>query len=314
MQELLVLSKLIPVVLLILLGFIMKTTGVISKEGMDVIKKLIIDIGLPAVLFLSFLSADIELSFLLIIAGMFSLNILLLLFGNLWKGLNSGNKYTPFLFSGFEYGMFALGIFATAYGGENISYIAVIDLGHELFIWFVFVTVLLSVSGEKKSPGQVVSGFLTSPIIAAITAGLAGNFFGLKPVMDSNIFLSGIETTVSMVGGLTAPLILLSIGAGLEFSRRNLKFGISVVLIRTAAVLLLYWMLEPIISRVMGLPFAYSAALFTLLTAPPPFIIPLFIPSGNTSERAEINSVLTLYTLSSLAIFMLFFSAHPVLG
>ncbi len=303
----------LPVILLILLGFLLKKGRVITTGGTDIIKRLIIDVGLPAVLFLSFLNADMDISFLYIIAGMFFLNILLLLFGRAAGKINARNRYVPFLFTGFEYGMFALGVFRAAYGKASVAPIAVVDLGHELFIWFIFVTALMSVSGKRNSFKETFRSFMTSPIIIAILLGLLGNAAGINRSIDTSPFLSGIKTTITMLGNLTAPLILITIGAGLHFSRKGLNFGLLTLAIRIPVILVLYLIIGTLFQRVLKLPFAYSAGLYTLLIAPPPFIIPLFIPGKQERERAEINAVLTLYTLASLILFILFFARHPTL-
>lgn len=138
-----IVSRLLPVLLLIGLGLLLRRTGVVKAEETGLIKKLIINAGLPAVLGLSFYRMDLDASLLAVIAGMFLLNILLYRFGRGVARLQGG-VYTPFLYTGFEYGMFSVGLFATAYGADSLPYIAAVDLGHELFIWFVFVTLLVA--------------------------------------------------------------------------------------------------------------------------------------------------------------------------
>lgn len=311
MPVLSVVSKLLPLILLILLGLLLRRSGVITPGGMDVIKRLIVTAGLPAIMFLSFLGAGIDRSFIFIIAGMFILNVLLFLFGKTaGSRIRPQNKYTPFLFSGFEYGMFALGVFGAAYGKTAIAAIAVMDLGHELFIWFVYVTLLTAASGKRRSTGAAVYSFLTSPIIIAIALGLAGNFAGLQSLFHENPYLIGITTTVNMVGNLTAPLILITIGAGLSFSREGVEFGFRTLALRVPLTLLIYYFFSLILLKVLHLPFVYAAGLYTILIAPPPFIIPLFIPESDALQRGEINGVLTIYTLASLILFFIFFSLH----
>ena len=313
MQVLTIFSKLLPVILLILLGSLLKRKGIISSGGTDLIKNLIVKVGLPSIFFLSFLRTKLDFSFIYIVAGMFILNILLLFFGKAAGRINRRNGYTPFLFTGFEYGMFAIGVFGAAYGESSIGPIAVVDLGHELFIWFVYVTVLMTASQKRNSIKKTIYSFATSPIILSILLGILGNILGLDKIIETNDILSGVKTTIAMLGNLTAPLILITIGAGIHFSRKGLKFSLKVLAVRIPVVLILYAALSPIFLRGLGLPFAYAAGLYTLLIAPPPFIIPLFIPEGDEIQRAEITSVLTLYTLASLVLFILFFAVHPVL-
>ena len=313
MQTIQIISRLLPVVLLIILGFILKRSGTVTPAGTDIIKKLIVNAGLPSIFFLSFLKTKLDFSFIYIVAGMFLLNIILLFFGKAAGRINKSNSYAPFLFAGFEYGMFAIGVFTAAYGEEAIAPIAIVDLGHEFFIWFVYVTVLMSVSQKKTSAVKTLYSFATSPIILSIILGILGNILGLDKIFETNAVLAGIGTTLTMLGNLTAPLILITIGAGIHFSRKGIKFSLLTLAVRIPLVIVIYFALTAVFLKVLNLPFAYSAGLFTILIAPPPFIIPLFIPEAKEAQRAEISSVLTLYTLVSLVLFMIFFAIHPVI-
>jgi malate permease and related proteins len=313
MEVSLVISKLMPVILIIALGWVLKKVKFITDEGNNFLKKLIVNVGLPAVLFVSFLNMSMTMSLVFLIPGIFIINALLLLFGK-FAGSFVGGKYSPFLFTGFEYGMFAIAVFTAAYGTESASYIAIIDLGHELFIWFVFVTVLLSVSGKKQTVKGTLTSFIKSPIILAITFGIIGNIFNLGEFITSNPISKGLLTTIEMLMSLTAPLILLSIGAGLSLSKSGISFAAKVTAIRMPIVLVLSYIIGKLILRnLLGLPFAYEAALFTLFIAPPPFIIPLFMPDNDALEKGVINTTLTFYTIVSLVLFVVYFSLNPVL-
>ncbi len=313
MEISLVISKLIPVILIISIGWFLKRIKLIEEEGNIFLKKIIVNVGLPAVMFISFLRMSITSSLILIIPGIFILNVLLLFAGNLFSRL-IGGKYSPFLFTGFEYGMFAIAVFTAAYGTSAASYIAVIDLGHELFIWFIFVTILLSVSGKKQSTVQTIQSFIRSPIIIGILLGITGNIIHLEELINSEPVTMGIIKTIEMLMSLTAPLILISIGAGLSLTRKGLNFAIKVTAIRLPIVLILSFTIGKfVLKNLFGLPFGYEAALFTLFIAPPPFIIPIFMGKEDTDERGVINTTLTFYTIVSLILFVIYFSFNPVL-
>jgi len=313
MEVTLVVSKLMPVILIIILGWVLRKIKLINDDGSTLLKRLIVNVGLPCVFFLSFLKMTITASLIMFIPGMFLLNVLLLFVG---KGAAkiTGGKYSPFLFTGFEYGMFAIAVFTAAYGASSASYIAILDVGHELFIWFVFVTVILATSNAKNTAGDTIRSFIKSPIIIAIVLGFAGNLLNLEQIINSNPVLKGIETTIAMLMSLTAPLILLSIGAGLSLSRLGLSFAVKVTTLRLPIVLALIFLINKfIIKELMGLPFAYEAALFTLFIAPPPFIIPLYMADKNSDEKGVINATLTFYTIVSLILFVIYFSFNPEL-
>jgi len=311
MEVSLVISKLLPVILIIALGWLLKKVRFITDEGNNFLKKLIINVGLPAVLFISFLNMSMTMALVFLIPAVFILNSLLLIFGK-FAAVLVGGKYSRFLFTGFEYGMFAIAVFAAAYGTSSTSYIAIIDLGHELFIWFVFVTLLLSVSGKKQTVQGTFLSFIKSPIILSITLGIIGNVLNLGEFFNSNSISKGLLTTIQMLMSLTAPLILMSIGAGLSLSKSGIRFALKVTAIRMPIVLLLSYVVgKLVLSNLFGLPFAYEAALFTLFIAPPPFIVPLFMPDEDAVERGVINTTLTFYTIVSLILFIGYFSIHP---
>jgi hypothetical protein len=87
---------------------------------------------------------------ILIIAIIFMVNILMLFGGIAFqKLLGVKNQYFLLLFTGLEMEIFGIYLFGTVYGMENLSVIGIIDLGHELFIWFILTDLLIV---EKSSP------------------------------------------------------------------------------------------------------------------------------------------------------------------
>lgn len=92
-----IISKITPVFILIFLGFIFKKKGLIKQETMDEMKKLVLDIALPALLFIIFIHMEIKIEVL----GLTAVNILffclLLVFTYLIKDLK-GISSPPFHF------------------------------------------------------------------------------------------------------------------------------------------------------------------------------------------------------------------------
>ena len=57
----------------------------------------------------------------------------------------------------------------------------------------------------------------------------------------------------------------------------------------------------------------FEIALFTLLILPPPFIVPLYARSDlEVKEKQYINNVLTVHTVISVTILLLYFAFNPV--
>ena len=304
-------DKLLPILLLIAGGYLLRRTRILGPDGLSALKKLVVNAGLPAVMFLSFLRVELDLRFFLVILLIFFLNLALFFAGKI-KGIRRKGNFEPFLMTGFEYGMFAFGVFSVAYGQDAVPLIAVVDLGHELFIWFIFVPAVMAAAGQRKGLRGTVVSFVSSPIIIAIVLGVVFNLLGLRLFLEKTPIASGVVRMLEMVGSMTGPLILLVLGAGLVFTREGFRLALKTLALRLPLVLLLYLAVSRFVfGRWLKLPAGYNIALFVLLVSPPPYVLPVFMGKGTEEEQGRINTTLALYTLVSLAAFMVFFVFFP---
>jgi len=74
--------------------------------------------------------------------------------------------------TGFEYGMLAISLFGAAYGLDKVGYIEVVDLGHEIFIWFVFLPMLLIKRDGVQKPREIIKTFISSPVVIVLIGSL----------------------------------------------------------------------------------------------------------------------------------------------
>ena len=314
-QTTLIINRVLPIFLLIGLGFWVRRSGFLPERAVEDLRKLVVNLALPSVLFISFLGIDLQPAYLLVFAALFILCVLLLFLGRWLKArLNVQHPYFPFLITGFEYGMLGVSLFGSAYGLENLGYIAVMDLGHELFIWFVFLAFLLMERDGLRRPGQLVGAFFRSPVIIGILAGIVLNVLGARSFLYDSAITGGIMATLEYLSSLTIPLILMIIGYSIRFDQSAVREAALVIGIRMALLLPLILLLNAVFIRgLLGLERGFEAALFTLLILPPPFIIPLYMPPDQPDERRYVNNVLMLHTIVSLAIFSIYFVLNPVL-
>ncbi len=307
-----VLPQIIPVLLLIFLGHVIRTKNILSEKTIEEVKKLVVNITLPCLLFISFLSIEIKFSYTAIFVLMFFFCLFMIFYGRFLKErFHIEHEYFPFLVTGFEYGMLGVGLFGSAYGLENIGYLAIMDLGHELFIWFIFVSLLLLKRNGTQDIKQLIRNFLKSPVIIAIFLGIFLNLTGLGKFLYDFTITEAVISTIKLLGQLTIPLILLVVGYGIHFQKSFLK-DLPVLLIARLVVLIPMAFLGGIfIDKVLGLDEAFKAALFTLFILPPPFIIPIYIPQHCKKERLYVNNLLTSYTIISIIIFIIYFIFNP---
>ena len=284
----------VPILLLISAGVIVRRVGLLTEGGLDEIKGLIVNAALPAALFLAFLTMEFDTSYL----GLF-LFVPLVLFGLLLAGyllgrLPSSGRPTPFLMTGFEFGMLGIGLFSTAYGMSELYAISVLGLPHELFIWFVYVTLLKARYGGPGTLGSTIASFARSPIIIAIITGTALNLLGLTDWFTTALVPRALYTALDMLSQIIGPLILIVVGYGTRISRRGIADAAPVLAVRGGIMLLVALIVAPwVAGDILGLPRIFVHALFTFLILPPPYIVPLYIPKGEDEELVYLNNVLS---------------------
>ena len=305
-------STTVPIILLIGLGTVVRRVGVISERGLEEIKTLIVNVALPAVLFVAFLTIRFESRYLGLFLFMPVVLFALLGLGYALGRLPGWSRPVPFLATGFEFGMLGISLFGTAYGMDQVGVISVVGLPHELFIWFVFVTLLRLRYGTGGTWGETLKSFLTSPVIVAILAGTVLNVAGASAWITTAVIPASVVGALEMLGAIIGPLILIVIGYGTRISRSGVGQAMPLVVIRFAAVLATgLWVVPPVVEGVLGLPAIFSHAVFTFLILPPPFIVPLYIPAEHTDDLTYSNNVISLYTVASIVAFLIYFALNP---
>jgi predicted permease len=309
-----IISRVLPILLLITIGFGLRRTNFISEGTVGDLRKLVVNLALPAVLFTSFLEIEFDANDVAIVVVTFLLCVALYGIGRaLHPRFGAGHEYFPFLMTGFESGMLGISLFGSAYGLSRVGYFAVVDLGHELFIWFVFLALLLAKRDGIQSPRRLFGAFIRSPVIIAIIAGIVASLAGLRDTLYDGPVVGGVMNTLVFLAALTVPLILLIVGYGIQLDRRGIRDAATPVAIRLAILLPLALLLPVLLLDSLLDGNQYSqAALFTLLILPPPFIIPLYMKPDMPDERRYVNNVLSLYAVVSILLFVAYVMINPL--
>ncbi|MBK8906325.1 MAG: hypothetical protein IPM53_34440 [Anaerolineaceae bacterium] len=310
-----IINRVLPIVLLLALGYGIRVRGFLSQPTIEELRKFVVNITLPAVLFISFLEIELKSAYFVIFGLTFGLCVLLFLLGlGLKRQLKIAHEYFPFLTTGFEYGMLGVSLFGSAYGLEKIGTIAVVDLGHEIFIWFVFLPLLLMKRNGRQSLGGIGRSFISSPVVLAIVASLALNLLGAAEALHTLPVTGAIMAALAFLGNLTIPLILLIVGYGIQIDRHGLQTSLGLVGLRLALLIPLALLINVVVIRgLLQLDGYFEAAVFTLLILPPPFIVPLYArPDLPLGQKQAINNVLMLHTLLSIAVYIVYFALNPL--
>lgn len=304
-----VIAKVIPIFALIMLGYGMRQKNIMTQEMMDGLKKLVLNFALPAVLFVTFLKMEMKASYLVVSVGIFTLCLSLMLLGILYyetKIIKS--KIFPFMGTSFSFGLLGIGLFSTVFGLENLNYFAVFGIGHEVFMWFIYMLVIrVRLNDEKLSPAMLLN-FIKSPLIIAVMSGIALNVMGFSPWLHSFFITQGMIYTAEYLMLLANPLIFMIVGYGLEFDLQYTKESLKLVAIRYMNVLVLGYALKFfLLDRVMEANILFDYAYFTFLILPPPFSLSIFV--GRYSQPYEqklTNNFIVMNTLIGISVFIAF--------
>jgi predicted permease len=300
-------GKVLPILLMLSLGALIRRANFLSENSLNELKKLVVNVSLPALLFTAFLNMDFQPKYAWIVLIMFALNFLMLGIGRLLSVfIAAENVYFPLMFTGFEMGMLGFSLFGTVYGMEGLSAIGILDLGQEAYVWFVLTAFLYGLRDKSVHFNEIVKSFATSPVIIAILLGLGLNVTGLAGHMNGGFLFKGVFSTLGMVSQLTIPLILILIGSQLSLRLKELYLPAITQVLRTAVLVAVALLLDSMVFKsLLNTPRLFSAALFTIVILPPPFIVPLFMDNGREKDLAFVSNTLSLGTLTALLGFVL---------
>ena len=291
-----VIETALPVLAALLLGMFCREKAFLSREGVDALKKVVINITLPAVLVDAFATAQYSLSSLTIPVTVFLLCGLGLAVGFLLARLMKLGRLPAFLATGFEAGMLGYALFALLYPEEPASTFAILDLGQSLFVFTVYKG-LLAGSGNRKA---VIRDIVTSPIIWAIAVGVILGATGIYSAMAS-IGVSGIlDGLTGFISAPTGMIILLAVGYDLDLKAIQWKQTGRFILLRLATMAILLAVLLTVDRLVLGHAIHTGAAILLCLL-PPPYVLPIF--STDESQRTALSSAISALTLVTMILF-----------
>jgi hypothetical protein len=301
------LFKVIPVILLLLLGYLLGVRRFFSPSTIVELKKLVVNVTLPAALFLAFARVSLEPRLLVIPLVIFSACLVVFLASRRWVPPGwFERRYFPYLMTGFEAGMLGYAIFGTVYGQDNLFKFGLVDLGQVTFVFFVLVPSLQRLTSGAQRFSNTLRSFFKTPVILAILGGILLNQLGLYERASGQAWYGSLETTLGLLGGMTTPLVALIIGSELR-----LKPGGLFAPIRTSLLRLGVWVPAGIlfslgvVGSLLGLDPVYQAAVMTMAILPPPFVIPLFMKNASLDETTYVVNTLSLFTLITLVMFVI---------
>lgn len=242
-------QKTIVFLFFIFLGFLLKVKFK-SKEEITGIKKIILNLALPATIFIALLGVQIELNLLLLPLLALALNLLLFLVFPFILPFLGIKKETPefrtakILVPSLAPGLSCFPFVLEFLGEYYLAKIAMADLGNKVFVLIFLYLVAMSwyfKLHQKKQEkgfsklGSMFKAMVSEPVNLFIAAALV--LLGLGFNMDSMPFVIG--DTLQKLSVIMTPLVLLFIGLAVKIKRKQFVQIFSLLALRAALVFLI---------------------------------------------------------------------------
>ncbi len=294
-----ILATVLPVVLMLGAGVLCRRKALISREGVNALKSVVVNITLPAVLLNAFATTQYTFMDVAIPLMMFAVCLAAWFLGKLGgRLLGIPSRFVPFLTTGFEAGMLGYALFEMLYGAGRTAEFARLDLGQVLFVFTVY-KLLLGVEGPQHTdPKALLKEMVLSPIILAIAGGVLLGATGLYQALIPSGVSAVFDACAAFISAPTSAIILLTIGYDLVLSDIPWASTIKVVALRLAIMTALRFAFQGLVG--LFWPGAgLTAAMAVMFILPPPFVLPVF--ADDAQQRVYVSSALSVSTVAAIA-------------
>lgn len=292
-----VIETALPVFLALAMGAWCRSKNFITRDGVDTLKKVVINLTLPFVIFDAFATADYSLSTIILPVLIFLICGISLILGHVIirvSGMKS--RLAPFLASGFEAGMLGFALYALLFPDERPSHFAMLVMGQELFIFTIYKSMLAGKCDLKSIAHEMV----TAPTLWALFLGIIVGATGLYRQLGVWGVSGIVDAVTSFISAPTGMIILLTVGYDLVIKEIPWKKTGGLIAMRIAVMGVMLGLVILLNRTVLnGIIFEGAAVLLFIL--PPPYVIP--IVADEPEERVQISSALSALTLVTMVLF-----------
>ncbi|MDC7226510.1 MAG: AEC family transporter [Spirochaetales bacterium] len=303
------LSGFLKIAVFILLGLTFRKSGILNEKDVSGLKKIILNVAIPSVLFISFANLEFSLKFIPVILVIFGLNLSLFWLGVLiYKLTGSKHRVLPLLLSTFNFALIGIPLYDSIYGIEYLHNYTMLGVGNEIFVWFVFYFMFRWFLTKGKAEKGINTGFFKSPIVWGIFFGCLASIFNLNISSSSNFFIKGIYETLTAASGLTTPLILIFIGFHVSARISHIVNSAKLVVLRLVLACSIGYLLKiTVLNRVIESTVYSDSAFFLFSTLPAIFSVPILAADYITEdETAVLNNTIVLHSIVTIVLFALY--------
>ncbi len=297
-----ILKTVLPVFFLLLVGHFSRRWKILTQDGVDGLKSIVLKVMLPIVQFRAFLQVHIGTDMLFITLGVFLVCLLGLFVGRMsLKVFPRAESYERFLYTSFEAGMLGYALYIILYGNAQIANFATAAFGQELYVFLIMVPALQISDGKKPTLKDAALSIAKNPILIGIFAGMLGSLVGLGALLNRSAAGEVVYSVMEFASAPTAALMLIVIGFGLAFRGIDWRFTARTTLGRAGFLALACFALVSVLKLFLPIEPAMLWAFVILFLLPPSYIIPFFLPEER--DVRKLSTYLSMYTALSIAAF-----------
>lgn len=300
-------SSILPVIVLLLIGILCRKKQIITSSGIDGLQSLVMNIALPAGLFLTFFNASLAPETIAYPAIIFTVNALGVPLGRLLCRLcRIKERFLPFAMTTSEDGMIGYTLLLLLIGRSEMTTFALMDIGQVLGFFVVTYQILNhELTGARVSVRGILRSIFTTPLLVAMLAGIFCSATGLSALVNATAFAPVLENLCNFISAPTSAAILLVIGYHINFRHirpgrlfgaigmRMLQQGLICALVLT----LFHFMGGDFASRLTTL------SVIAMMILPGSYLLPIYVEPEE--EKEFYASVISGYTVLSILGFIL---------
>lgn len=300
------LEMILPVLVMLVLGMACKKWKILTPEGINNIKSLVVNIMIPVAIFHALATADYSPEIGKLVCIMFLMLLISFGMGFLLRPLMAKEyrKYLPFMVSVYEGGMMAYPLYTSLCGQENLAQIAVLDIAGLLFGFSIYMGLLRQIeNGEKLNMKKICQDAIKSPVFIATVLGIiVGLTGGVKYLTDSPY--GGLYTSVeSTLTTAVTPLILLVVGYSIELTADLIKPCLKTIAFRAGVQALMLAGVLWSIHHFIGTSELRDIAIVIYMSAPATFSMQTFLKDEKGS--AYVSTTNSMYCLVSIIVYVI---------
>lgn len=306
-----VLEIVLPVFLVIGLGYVIRRIGLVDERFFSQVNQLVYSVCLPLLLVYKIATADFSKSFNfnLVLASSGAVACcfgVAFLYGK-WRGFPAAiqGAFCQGAFRG-NLAYIGLAIIFNAYGDIGLGRAGIL-LGFLIPVLnlFAILALLLPQQKQQSNPLEIVRQVISNPLILASLIGLLWSFFQLPMPRI-------VDRSLAIATGMTLPLALLSIGGGFSLARLSGDLGKAVLATSLKLILL------PLLCAGLMLGLGISGMDFAIgvLMAGAPTAVATYIMASKMGGDRELAGTIvmlaTAFSAVSYSLLLLCLNAYGV--